>query len=520
MTILSDSFSRTFIGVDFREESLVISLMKNDLSGFKLLSSSTFPVRADDETTGEIKAFISRAGEEGSVYVCVPHSWAIIKFIQVPSAKGKGRNALSQMMRFEIERHIPFQVDDIFYDYQVVDTLGAFQKVMFTAVKRDKIEFLNNFLEKISLKPRSVSLAPFAVFNAIEFSQGKIGGWQEILGIKGRPDVFGRKGDSCLLMHIDGRDAHLAAMKNGVCVEYHPFALEQDMPAGILISDIAARVEELLKGTAISDSRQMIISGYSPDIKELSEGLGEKLGLKIRTINSISGYFTGEEDPQDWSKMSSIGSCYPGVGIGSLKINLLPHESDTETGKLGLIVTKVSVPLILFLIAGIFVGELAYDKRVLMKIEKKLSQHETEIAEIMKLSDEVHKLRAKNTLLREAKESNVILDVLSELTRIIPPEAWLTNLSFGQTSEEEEKNARGELVITGYAESSSVLISILEDSPFFRGVEFVGSITRRQEKEGFKIRAIAVRTDMIEEIEEDIIENDMEGEESLITKGG
>ncbi|HDZ62462.1 MAG TPA: hypothetical protein ENH40_04890, partial [Nitrospirae bacterium] len=360
MTILSDSFSRSFIGIDFREDSLVISLMRNDLSGFKLISSSTFPVRDDDETTGEIKAFIARAGEESSVHVCVPHSWAIIKFIQVPSTKGKGANTLSQMMRFEIERHIPFQIDNIYYDYQVVDTLGNFQKVMFAAVTRDKIDTLNDFLGKLSLKPRSVSLSPFAVINAIEFSQEKVGGWKEILGIKGKPYVLGRKGYSCLLMHIDGRDTHLAVMKDGVCIEYHPFVLEQDIPAVMLISDISAKMEEMLKGTAVSNVGHMVISGHSPAMEELSEGLGEKLGLKISMINAISGYFAGEGDSQAWSSIPSIGSCYPGMGLGSLKINLLPHGSETEIGKVGLIVTKVAVPLILFLIAGIFIGELAY----------------------------------------------------------------------------------------------------------------------------------------------------------------
>jgi hypothetical protein len=41
--------------------------------------------------------------------------------------------------------------------------------------------------------------------------------------------------------------------------------------------------------------------------------------------------------------------------------------------------------------------------------------------------------------------------------------------------------------------SSSALISILENSPYFEKVEFVGPVTKRLDKEGFKIKAVIVK---------------------------
>ena len=44
MTTILDRLFGVFIGIEFREDSLVVSLLKNGLSGISLLSSSSFPM--------------------------------------------------------------------------------------------------------------------------------------------------------------------------------------------------------------------------------------------------------------------------------------------------------------------------------------------------------------------------------------------------------------------------------------------------------------------------------------------
>ena len=77
MTTIQDRLFGTFIGIEFKTDSLVISHLKNHLSGVLLLSSSSFELRNDEEFIQEVKEYLSRyiAGSE-RVFVCLPDTWA------------------------------------------------------------------------------------------------------------------------------------------------------------------------------------------------------------------------------------------------------------------------------------------------------------------------------------------------------------------------------------------------------------------------------------------------------------
>jgi general secretion pathway protein L len=73
------------------------------------------------------------------------------------------------------------------------------------------------------------------------------------------------------------------------------------------------------------------------------------------------------------------------------------------------------------------------------------------------------------------------LRILEELTRLIPDDSWLNELSY----KADEKKIR----ISGLTVSAAKLIPILEESPLFDAVKFSTVITtdRRSEKERFRI---------------------------------
>ena len=114
MTTLSDKIFGTYLGLEFKEDSLVITYLKNSLSGLTLLSFSTFPLRDHEIVSDEIREYIAKQGvTAGKVFVSIPDKWAITGFINVPSMKGKGKGTLDNLMRFEIERHVPFRIEEI-----------------------------------------------------------------------------------------------------------------------------------------------------------------------------------------------------------------------------------------------------------------------------------------------------------------------------------------------------------------------------------------------------------------------
>ena len=204
MTILSDKLSGKFISLEFREDSIVAAYFKNDLSGISLLASSIFPLTGDGSVPDELRDFTIQNGIDVSkVFVSIPDRWAITRFIDVPSMKGKGSSVIANLMRFEIERHIPFEIDEVAYDFLVMDEKDSMYCMIFVVVQKGKIDFINGFLEKLSLKPDAITTSSLSVLNTIELNEIKVGGWQDIIGIVRKSDMLGKKGETNISIYVE-----------------------------------------------------------------------------------------------------------------------------------------------------------------------------------------------------------------------------------------------------------------------------------------------------------------------------
>jgi general secretion pathway protein L len=107
----------------------------------------------------------------------------------------------------------------------------------------------------------------------------------------------------------------------------------------------------------------------------------------------------------------------------------------------------------------------------LEKLQKQRNDYRKEIAELDQIrSGEISKV-----------------EVLEELTRLLPNTTWIWNLKY---------NGK-EMELSGFADSASDLIPLLDKSPLFEKVEFLAPVTKEmqmkgdgnKEKERFKIKA-------------------------------
>jgi general secretion pathway protein L len=78
------------------------------------------------------------------------------------------------------------------------------------------------------------------------------------------------------------------------------------------------------------------------------------------------------------------------------------------------------------------------------------------------------------------------IEILKELTQILPSTVWIWNMKY----------SAGEIEMSGFADSASDLIPLLDKSPLFEKVEFLAPVTKERErrigaekeKERFKIK--------------------------------
>ena len=90
-------------------------------------------------------------------------------------------------------------------------------------------------------------------------------------------------------------------------------------------------------------------------------------------------------------------------------------------------------------------------------------------------------------MIRFDRRSISKVEILRELTQLLPATVWIWNFKY----------TGRDLEISGFADSASELISLLDRSPLFERVEFLAPVTKERERregvdkerERFKIKA-------------------------------
>jgi len=483
-----DRFNKAFICIGFTDNAIMIACLRQDFSGISLLSSATFPLRDDDETISDISKFVSSyVGNSGKAYVTIPPEWSIIKLADLPLPAGGGKNTIANMMRFEIERHMPYRIEDISYDFQILDRGETASKVIFASVQRERIDFVNGILKRLSLKPQIIIPSPLAVLNSIELNEAATGSWRNFLGIHKKADIWSAKNSISMSVFIDDNKVHAAVIKKGSLMYLRSFISSN--PLNSLLDVISSMPEHLL-GEKIN---KIILSGSIVSMSSLSAALKEKVGVEVRVVNPVSKVSNLKNDSEAQKIALLLGAFYARTGLGSFRINLLPMKAEGVGRKSGAWVFTLFLFSIFLLIIGSFAGQLRNDKKVLTQLSEKLKENEPVIKKIEEVSSSINALEIQRTFLSNESKNIVLLDVLLELSNIIPLDAWITEFDYKEILEDNKKTSRKELIISGQATSSSSLISILENSPFFEKVEFVGPVTKAVGKEKFKIKALIVR---------------------------
>jgi len=169
----------------------------------------------------------------------------------------------------------------------------------------------------------------------------------------------------------------------------------------------------------------------------------------------------------------SIGLPLTGLTDSRFKLNLLPPEMRKKVRDYG-------KPVFLGLLFLAVILGLTWGGGVYSRYQTEL---ETLRAEVKKRKPEVEAVEKTQRQRKELAAETVDFDrlsrgtvspmqVLKELTQILPPSVWIWQF----------KLAGREVEISGYADSASELISLLDKSSLFEKVEFLAPVTKERER--------------------------------------
>jgi len=239
----------------------------------------------------------------------------------------------------------------------------------------------------------------------------------------------------------------------------------------ILVDRCGGRVELLGLGS------DLLISKEAADVPETLE---RELALLRAEMRVPPDSEVTVEHSGEGAASLAYAAALAALGRTEFRINLLPSDKRVVSSSWTYAPSYALAAIVILLgLATVARGPLQ-DYLYLRQIDAEIKRLETKVTYVEKLDN--HQRRAVNrlVLLGALKgETGVKMQVLAELTRILPPSVWL----------QEADLREGNLTLQGVADSASGLLGTLGGSPTFRNAEFLSSITKNTEgKDLFRIR--------------------------------
>jgi Tfp pilus assembly protein PilN len=162
--------------------------------------------------------------------------------------------------------------------------------------------------------------------------------------------------------------------------------------------------------------------------------------------------------------------------------NLLPAERRASHDRLQYVVPAVLGAILLMALLAVFVIFPAVEqKRYRADLDRAARQLEPSVLRAQRLQKTIETDRRRIAALDQFRaRPQADLEVLNELTRLLPPPVWTTAVEIYPDS----------VIITGEAEQAAPLLKILDSSPLFQNSEFALTVARSGQGEQFRIKAM------------------------------
>jgi type IV pilus assembly protein PilM len=120
----------------------------------------------------------------GRVNYAIPAQSVFTRFVKLPSVEA---DQVDQMIQFEAQQNVPFPIDEVVWDYQLVGGQDADRlEVVLVAIKADMLDELNGAVEEAGLTTGVVDVAPMALYNAFRYNYSDLGGCSLLIDIGAR----------------------------------------------------------------------------------------------------------------------------------------------------------------------------------------------------------------------------------------------------------------------------------------------------------------------------------------------
>tara|TARA_B100000686_G_scaffold184851_1_gene191704 strand:+ start:2061 stop:3530 length:1470 start_codon:yes stop_codon:yes gene_type:complete len=477
------------LGIDLREESVALALLGKQFRSVNSLASHFFEVdRLQDDKPetekkflDEINRFLINCGENpDQILITLPRNYFTLKSFDLPAPN---RKAVKSMIEFELERHCATDHENLYYDFKTFPRSEKMFRVVLVAINKEIADYYITLFQRISLKLSSISvssivnLETLSEYNDFEDSIAILTdlnvGSLETSIIKNGALEMSR---NISLLTPESREAHL---KDGL-----PESRVKVL-AGTLSHLLVEEIQTCLSVCNQIGEDEEVEAVYLFGGGQCAPSLARKLEDQIY-ISCIPAVFPNNLEP-DAAVPTVFFNTALGLALNGLErqgLNVLPLDLKPKKKTFSIKTTLGLAAGVVLLSCGLLVAKILRNSLTLGSLETQFNEVKKQVGTLEKVDLKFDDLKQYIAIFNAIDQTTPLkLPILRELSRIIPTDTWLTDISI----------VKNKLEIKGFSSSASKIVPLIEKSPYFQDTTVKGTIVNRAEGEEFAIRSNLVR---------------------------
>jgi Tfp pilus assembly protein PilN len=451
---------RKAVSVSLEKGRLSIVYGSRFLSWISIRGIKEYPYDGDgypqpEEVAASLSLAVNELGaSREEVTLSIPRAWAIIRTAEFPSTINEN---IAAAVSYEMDRLTPFIPEEAFYDFRVLNDTGEKLILMIAAAKADTIRPYIQILNENGFTVTGLTV--------------------NLEGIGTLCHYLERKTDT-LFVEINEKRYEGALFVGGSTTRVFSgdvTACDERVKAGAISKEIMRLTDAAKTSRGRAPQVVALVKDRNPALKEF---LKAQMNTPVRFIEEM---ISGMKFPV------SLGNV-PYAAAGSVVQSLWPQSKGLNLLRKG-VYQKQKTPIgltVIFAIAlavlwVLYMGApLKIEKKRLQEIIRQIGPKKEEVRKVEALKKEADALNSEIASINDFKARPMDLNILKELTAVLPKNTWLTRVRITDTTVE----------IEGYASSATELLPKLEGSKYMRKVEFASPTFRdvRMNSDRFNIR--------------------------------
>lgn len=442
--------------------------------GVELMGYAMQPLEVDPDSDADLPAHLVHAIREtmrahdfrpGPVVMSVSGQMVFPRCVKLPPV---AKDKVAQIVRYEAQQNVPFPIEEVVWDYQLIGTEEGGLSVMLVAVKTEIVQKLTECVAAAGLEPTIVDVSPVALYNAVRFNYPDLQGCTMVLDIGARTtDVIFIEGN-----HVFTRSIPVAgnAITKELMKEFEMAFTdaEQTKLSHVFVgfggvheepgSSVANRVSKVARsmmtrlhaevGRTINFYRSqqggsqpslVLLSGGSSVIPHTDTFLRDKLKVDVDYLNPFRSVAVGNRisSEQVGRDMQTLGQV---VGLGlrrilscPIEINLLPPELMAKKvfrRRLPYLGVAAVCLVLVLLVWG------AYLYRMRLTANERLENVRTRVAELAAVNQQLDGIKNEKKVVNDRVKDLADLiglrtkwsEIISEIHSLLPDGMWLVTV--------------------------------------------------------------------------------------------